>query len=187
MRLSPGCAPCHRRNDRSLRAPASATLARPGPSNRPTPSDEAAQPAPGSIPGAVLLQRRHALLMAKTHSAAIESAFGFASRSTPHRGMVAHGSRIAPRRRINQCCLDCCDARSTSEWGPIADVPAPICEACSTPVSRHCLRGYESAPYITTTLVPTGTRLKRSMTSALRKRMQPDDTSVPMVQGSLEP
>src|SRR6202035_1854473 len=43
------------------------------------------------------------------------------------------------------------------------------------------------AAHITTTLAPTATRPYKSMMSALRSRMQPDDTSEPMVQGSLEP
>ena len=41
--------------------------------------------------------------------------------------------------------------------------------------------------YNTTTFVPTFTRSYRSMTSALRMRMQPDDTFWPIVQGSFEP
>ncbi len=40
---------------------------------------------------------------------------------------------------------------------------------------------------MTITLVPTVTRPYRSITSSLRIRMQPDDTLVPIVQGSLEP
>ena len=40
---------------------------------------------------------------------------------------------------------------------------------------------------MTTTLAPTLTRPYRSITSSLRIRMQPDETLVPMVQGSLEP
>src|SRR4029077_5813310 len=39
----------------------------------------------------------------------------------------------------------------------------------------------------TTTLVPTSTRLKRSLTSSLVMRMQPEDTNFPMVVGSLVP
>jgi hypothetical protein len=39
----------------------------------------------------------------------------------------------------------------------------------------------------TTTLAPTWTRLYRSITSALVRRMQPDDTAVPIDQGSFEP
>ncbi len=40
---------------------------------------------------------------------------------------------------------------------------------------------------MTTTLVPTLTRPYRSITSSLRMRMQPDDTCVPIVHGSLDP
>jgi len=40
---------------------------------------------------------------------------------------------------------------------------------------------------MTTTRAPTLTRPYRSITSSLRIRMQPDDTLVPIVQGSLEP
>src|SRR5580698_2528127 len=40
---------------------------------------------------------------------------------------------------------------------------------------------------MTTTLAPTLTRPYRSITSSLRIRMQPDETLVPMVHGSLEP
>src|SRR5271156_4138687 len=39
----------------------------------------------------------------------------------------------------------------------------------------------------TTTLVPISTRLKRSLTSSLVRRMQPEDTNLPMVVGSLVP
>src|SRR3974390_176611 len=39
----------------------------------------------------------------------------------------------------------------------------------------------------TTTLAPTCTRLNRSMMSALRSRMQPDDTCLPIVLGALVP
>src|SRR5262249_11044052 len=39
----------------------------------------------------------------------------------------------------------------------------------------------------TTTLAPTWTRLWRSITSSLTKRMPPDDTWPPMVEGSLVP
>ena len=44
-------------------------------------------------------------------------------------------------------------------------------------------------PFIgsTTTLAPTDTRLNRSMTSSLVRRMQPDDTRWPMVDGALVP
>src|SRR6266581_3892593 len=47
----------------------------------------------------------------------------------------------------------------------------------------------ENAPgnQMTTTRAPTLTRPYRSITSSLRIRMQPDDTLVPIVQGSLEP
>ena len=40
---------------------------------------------------------------------------------------------------------------------------------------------------ITITLVPTFTRLARSVTSSLVRRMQPDDTRWPMVEGALVP
>jgi len=39
----------------------------------------------------------------------------------------------------------------------------------------------------TTTLVPTLTRLKRSVTSSLVRRMQPYETNFPIVDGSLVP
>src|SRR5580692_10536212 len=39
----------------------------------------------------------------------------------------------------------------------------------------------------TTTLVPTATRLNRSATSSLVRRMQPLDTNLPIVEGSLVP
>ena len=39
----------------------------------------------------------------------------------------------------------------------------------------------------TTTLVPTSTRLNRSATSSLVSRMQPEETNLPMVEGSLVP
>src|SRR5713226_10646370 len=39
----------------------------------------------------------------------------------------------------------------------------------------------------TTTLVPTSTRLNRSATSSLVRRMQPEETNFPMVEGSLVP
>src|SRR5262252_6831191 len=39
----------------------------------------------------------------------------------------------------------------------------------------------------TTTLAPTWTRLYRSITSSLTRRMHPDDTWPPMVDGSLVP
>ena len=39
----------------------------------------------------------------------------------------------------------------------------------------------------TITLVPTLTREQRSATSSLVRRMQPDDTRVPMVPGALVP
>jgi hypothetical protein len=42
-------------------------------------------------------------------------------------------------------------------------------------------------PGITTTRVPTFTRVKRSVTSSLVRRMQPEDTKVPMVEGWLVP
>ena len=42
-------------------------------------------------------------------------------------------------------------------------------------------------PQRTTTLAPTGTRSYRSVTSALVMRMQPEDTLVPIVSGSLVP
>ena len=38
-------------------------------------------------------------------------------------------------------------------------------------------------PGSTTTRVPTFTRVKRSVTSSLVRRMQPEDTKVPMVEG----
>ena len=41
--------------------------------------------------------------------------------------------------------------------------------------------------HMTITLVPTLTRSKRSTTSSLRKRMQPDETLVPIVHGALVP
>ena len=42
-------------------------------------------------------------------------------------------------------------------------------------------------PWITTTLAPAWTRRCRSMTSWLNMRIQPDETAVPMVSGSLVP
>jgi hypothetical protein len=42
-------------------------------------------------------------------------------------------------------------------------------------------------PGCTTTRVPTFTRVKRSVTSSLVRRMQPEDTKVPMVEGWLVP
>src|SRR6059058_5225776 len=39
----------------------------------------------------------------------------------------------------------------------------------------------------TTTLVPTSTRLNRSLTSSLVSRMQPEETNFPIVEGSLVP
>src|SRR5258706_1387332 len=39
----------------------------------------------------------------------------------------------------------------------------------------------------TTTLVPISTRLNRSATSSLVRRMQPEETNFPMVEGSLVP
>ena len=39
----------------------------------------------------------------------------------------------------------------------------------------------------TTTLVPTSTRPNRSLTSSLVRRMQPDETNLPIVEGSLVP
>ncbi len=39
----------------------------------------------------------------------------------------------------------------------------------------------------TTTLVPTVTRLNRSATSSLVRRMQPEETNLPMVEGSFVP
>src|SRR3954447_852837 len=39
----------------------------------------------------------------------------------------------------------------------------------------------------TTTLLPTSTRLNRSATSSLVRRMQPEDTNLPIVEGSLVP
>ena len=41
--------------------------------------------------------------------------------------------------------------------------------------------------YMTMTLVPTLTRSYRSTTSSLRRRMQPDETLVPIVHGALVP
>ena len=42
-------------------------------------------------------------------------------------------------------------------------------------------------PGITITRVPTFTRVKRSVTSSLVRRMQPEDTKVPMVEGWFVP
>ena len=49
-------------------------------------------------------------------------------------------------------------------------------------------RGEVTTRYCCTiTLVPTGTRSNRSMTSSLTRRKQPDDTACPMVSGALVP
>src|SRR3569832_1053542 len=54
---------------------------------------------------------------------------------------------------------------------------------------RHCDAAADTTQHahITTTLAPTLTRPYRSMMSVLRMRMQPDDTFLPMSQGSFEP
>src|SRR5581483_875702 len=57
------------------------------------------------------------------------------------------------------------------------------CRAYHAP--RRC--GDTARYYIPTTLAPTFTRSYRSMTSSLRRRMQPDETFWPIVHGSFEP
>jgi hypothetical protein len=63
------------------------------------------------------------------------------------------------------------------------------------PAGRTAMPGLLSPPRAmtgaffgsTTTLVPTSTRLNRSATSSLVRRMQPDETNFPIVEGSLVP
>ena len=97
-----------------------------------------------------------------------EREYAFFSNDTFPRLLAAHGVSLEPVIAPRECIRD---RRRRS-------LPGSSAFAETTDRSRV---------HITTTLAPTCTRLKRSITSALRKRIQPDDTLLPMVHGSLEP
>src|SRR6059058_4875978 len=103
--------------------------------------------------------------------------------SIPHRKMIRH-------RMITMT--------TATTWISIPMIPA----ATATTTTPDRFQGCKTKPpleigrpfsfqvvtnQITTTFAPTLTRLYRSITSSLRIRMQPDETLVPIVHGSLEP
>src|SRR5258708_3075396 len=56
--------------------------------------------------------------------------------------------------------------------------PKPFAVGCLNP---------QHESHLTTRVAPTKTRLKRSITSSLVRRKQPEETACPMVSGSFEP
>src|SRR4029079_6891957 len=85
-----------------------------------------------------------------------------------------------------------CGAVRFSAWRPEGAVATGRgCEATGRavmPVLPSPPRAITGAFFgSTTTLVPTSTRLNRSATSSLVRRMQPDETNFPIVEGSLVP
>ena len=82
-------------------------------------------------------------------------------------------------------CAD--DASITALWRLSFGVDArgSLCAFCGT--LRRAIAGARPRSGITTTLVPIFTRLYRSITSSFVRRMQPDETRLPIVDGALVP
>src|ERR1700743_981873 len=87
-----------------------------------------------------------------------------------------------PARNVRNMCLSCQEQKKGREREHDPEKCGAAFRADHAP-----MKNYNSGFCLMITWVPTGTRSKRSATSALTRRKQPEEILVPMVQGWLVP
>src|SRR5258708_24398679 len=102
----------------------------------------------------------------------------------PHRTMIIPHRTITATTATTRTSIPTTSAATATATTPDR---FPGCKTKTAARNRAAVLFQIAKDQITTTFAPTLTRPYRSITSSLRIRMQPDETLVPIVHGSLEP